>query len=122
MSSRQPLPRRPVRGHAPPPPLPASLAGAGPAPAPAAQGLKRIIWTGAFAAVTIVGAIYGAGLKTQQEYKTEKTKIIEATPEERIAQLEARRSTLVSQRIPIQRKLDSLQDRIRAAEDKEKRQ
>ena len=30
---------------------------------------KRIIWTVAFAAVTIVGAIYGAGLKTQQEYK-----------------------------------------------------
>lgn len=34
------------------------------------MSLQRIIWTGAFAAVTIVGAIYGAGLKTQQEYKS----------------------------------------------------
>jgi hypothetical protein len=29
---------------------------------------KRMVWTVAFAAVTIVGSIYGAGLKTQQEY------------------------------------------------------
>lgn len=30
---------------------------------------KRIVWTGAFAAVTFVGTIYGAGLKTRREYK-----------------------------------------------------
>lgn len=45
-----------------------------PVPTPAAAprtvpGNKRVLWTVAFAAVTIVGAIYGAGLKTQQEYK-----------------------------------------------------
>ncbi|KAH7029415.1 uncharacterized protein B0I36DRAFT_350301 [Microdochium trichocladiopsis] len=112
-------PRRPLRAHAPPPsPLPGA-ATPPPPPSAATQGLKRIVWTGAFAAVTIVGAIYGAGLKTQQEFKAEKAKVIEATPEERIAQLETRRSALVTQRIPIQRKLDEVNERIRATEEKE---
>jgi hypothetical protein len=30
---------------------------------------KRMVWTGAFAAITFVGTIYGAGLKTRMEYK-----------------------------------------------------
>lgn len=30
---------------------------------------KRMVWTGAFAAVTFVGTIYGAGLKTKLEFK-----------------------------------------------------
>ncbi|KAJ1325562.1 hypothetical protein MN608_08756 [Microdochium nivale] len=116
----------PPAAPAPPRPRPCTTAaspgrlGAAAPPAPTAQGIKRIIWTGAFAAVTFVGAIYGAGLKTQQDYKAEKTKIIEATPEDRIAQLQARRSTLVSQRIPVQRKLDDLHARMRAADEKEK--
>lgn len=32
--------------------------------------VKRFIWAGSFAAITIVGTIYGAGLKSQQEYKS----------------------------------------------------
>jgi len=156
MSDHLPPPSRPVRAHVPPlPPPPATpLRAPPPGGAGASPGLKRVIYTGAFAAVTIVGAIYGAGLKTQEEFKAvrrllpslrkwpkekltdsltfppsgpddveqEKTKIIEATPEQRIAQLEARRSALVSQRIPIQRKLDEVQERIRVAEDKEQQQ
>ncbi|KAI0838064.1 hypothetical protein F5Y06DRAFT_297059 [Hypoxylon sp. FL0890] len=81
--------------------------------------LKRIIWTGAFAAVTIVGAIYGAGLKTQQEFKQEKKKIIEASPEERIRDLEERRAMLVRERAPLERKLEELRVRIRAQEMKD---
>ena len=37
------------------------------------RNFKRIIWTGAFAAIAFTGAIYGAGLKTQQEYKAVRT-------------------------------------------------
>ncbi|OTA95423.1 hypothetical protein M434DRAFT_64359, partial [Hypoxylon sp. CO27-5] len=77
---------------------------------------KRIIWTGAFAAVTIVGAIYGAGLKTQQEYKEEKKRIIEASPEDRIRALEDRRAVLVRERAPLERKLGEVRARIKAQE------
>lgn len=34
---------------------------------------KGMIYAGAFGAVTFVGTIYGAGLKTQQEYKAVST-------------------------------------------------
>ncbi|KAI0868884.1 hypothetical protein GGS24DRAFT_190656 [Hypoxylon argillaceum] len=70
---------------------------------------KRMIWTGAFAAVTIVGAIYGAGLKTQQEYHA---KILETPVEERIQVLEARRSHLMSQKRPLEQKLEELRLRV----------
>ncbi|KAI2639428.1 hypothetical protein GGS21DRAFT_488373 [Xylaria nigripes] len=73
---------------------------------------KRMIWTGAFAAVTIVCSIYGAGLKAQQEYRAEKKKIIEAPPEERIRELEARRAKLMTQRRPLEQKLEELRLRI----------
>lgn len=33
------------------------------------QTIRRVVWTGAIAATTAVGAWYGAGLKTQQEMK-----------------------------------------------------
>lgn len=85
-----------------------------PLPRPQRAPFKTMILTGAFAAVAIVGAIYGAGLKTQEEIKQEKDKIAEASIEDRIRDLEARRSTLVSQRIPLERKLDGLRARMRA--------
>jgi hypothetical protein len=55
----------PGRRRRPPPPAPLTEAEI------AAQKLKyrRIIWTVAFAAVIITGSIYGAGLKTQREWK-----------------------------------------------------
>ncbi|KAI0384545.1 hypothetical protein F5Y04DRAFT_277919 [Hypomontagnella monticulosa] len=97
-------PRQTRRGAAPPPKIPSSSAG-GISP-------KRLVWTGAFAAVTIVGAIYGAGLKTQQEFHSEKQKIIESTPEDRIRDLEARRAALVTQKMPLERKLRDLRVRM----------
>ncbi|KAI0548449.1 hypothetical protein F4679DRAFT_317282 [Xylaria curta] len=107
MSSRRPPPtaayrppRQINRGAAPP-----SVRGSWTTP-------KRMIWTGAFAAVTIVGTIYGAGLKTQQEYRTEKKQVLEAPVEERIRTLEARRAQLVSQRRPLEKKLEELRLRV----------
>ncbi|KAI0112890.1 hypothetical protein F4814DRAFT_325849 [Daldinia grandis] len=99
----------------------------GPAPSPGPSSntiaggisgitVKRVIWTGAFAAITIVGAIYGAGLKTQSEFKQEKRKIVEATPEDRIRDLEARRAALVMQKFPFERKLTALRARMSAQE------
>ncbi|KAI0434812.1 hypothetical protein F5Y09DRAFT_189310 [Xylaria sp. FL1042] len=73
---------------------------------------KRIIWTGAFAAVTVVGSIYGAGLKTQQDYRTEKQQILETPIEERIAALEARRAQLERQKRPLEQKREELRLRI----------
>ncbi|KAI1493221.1 hypothetical protein F5X96DRAFT_622875 [Biscogniauxia mediterranea] len=79
-----------------------------------------MIWTGAFAAVGVVGAVYGAGLKTQQEYQAQKKHIVELSVEDRIRDLEARRAELVAQRWPLERKVDELRARIRASEEKEK--
>ncbi|KAK8023959.1 hypothetical protein PG993_012025 [Apiospora rasikravindrae] len=76
--------------------------------------VKRVIWTGAFAAVAIVGSIYGAGLKTKQEFQAEKQQIIESTPEDRIKDLEHRRGVLMSQKIPLERKLADLRSRMQA--------
>ncbi|KAI0503013.1 hypothetical protein F5B22DRAFT_578193 [Xylaria bambusicola] len=98
-----PLPG-PRRGAVPPTPGPG---GRGSWPTP-----KRMIWTGAFAAVTIVGTIYGAGLKTQQEYRAEKKQILETSIEERISALEARRAQLVRQKQPLEKKREELQLRI----------
>ncbi|KAI2467886.1 hypothetical protein F4781DRAFT_432990 [Annulohypoxylon bovei var. microspora] len=81
--------------------------------------VKLMVFTGAFAAVAIVGAIYGAGLKTQREFKKEKQKIVEASAEDRIRDLEGRRGTLVSQRIPLERKLNDLRARMRVQEAKD---
>jgi hypothetical protein len=38
-------------------------------PKPTALRWKPMVWTAAFAAVTFVGTVYGAGLKTKMEYK-----------------------------------------------------
>jgi len=36
---------------------------------PQAQAIRRWVLTGSFAAITATGALYGAGLKSSQEYK-----------------------------------------------------
>ncbi|KAI1472319.1 uncharacterized protein F4812DRAFT_454132 [Daldinia caldariorum] len=117
-------PTNPLTQHRRPPPrqisrgpgaarsaVPGSPAG-GPVRGTPTPTLKRVIWTGAIAAVTIVGAIYGAGLKTRSEYQQEKRKVVEATPEERVRDLEARRAALVAQRRPFERKLADLRARM----------
>ena len=108
-------------------------------PAPVARGwpkYKRMVWTGAFAAVTFVGTIYGAGLKTRMEYKEvrfpmpltlpsmlsrtclltlgkqEKKLLTEAPISDRIDALETRKGQLLSQRIQIERKLQELRRKM----------
>ncbi|KAI3327132.1 hypothetical protein HD806DRAFT_383464 [Xylariaceae sp. AK1471] len=126
MSSRAPppptstpyRPPRPIRRGATPSSIPnaTALKSSGGGSSSSWATPKRMIWTGAFAAVTIVGTIYGAGLKTQQEYQAEKKKILETPPEERIAALEARRAALVTSKRPLEQKLQELQLRVQKQE------
>lgn len=80
------------------------------------MNLKRVIWTGAFAAVTFVGAIYGAGLKTRQDYRQERQRIVELPAEDRVRGLQERRDALVRERRPLEKKLGELRERMRAQE------
>ncbi|KNG50220.1 hypothetical protein DDE82_006426 [Stemphylium lycopersici] len=80
------------------------------------QSVRRWIMTGAVAAITMTGTIYGAGLKGQQEVKQQKRQILEATPEERIAQLEVTRADLVLKRNEMERKLTMFAEKKRAKE------
>ncbi|KAH8648362.1 hypothetical protein BX600DRAFT_517759 [Xylariales sp. PMI_506] len=80
---------------------------------------RGLVWTGAFAAITIVATMFGAGLRTQQEYKAEKQQILEYTAEERIKDLETRRAALVSQKIPLELKIKNLHEKIKAREEAE---
>ncbi|RDW80231.1 hypothetical protein BP6252_04869 [Coleophoma cylindrospora] len=75
------------------------------------QTIRRVVWTGAIASTTAVGAWYGAGLKTQQEIKTEIKKRHEATPAEKIAQLEESRGALVAKRLGLERKIEEIERR-----------
>ncbi|KAK3337497.1 hypothetical protein B0T19DRAFT_397113 [Cercophora scortea] len=75
---------------------------------------KRVLWTGVFTVVTFTGTIYGAGLKTQKEWKEEKQKIREATPEEKISVLQQRRKQLEKQKHELDVKLTELQKRMMA--------
>jgi hypothetical protein len=73
--------------------------------------IRRIVWTGSIAAITATGAWYGAGLKTQQEYKDSAKKAQEATAEEKIKMLEERRITLVGKAREIERKIGEIERR-----------
>lgn len=79
------------------------------------QKVRRIVWTGAIAAVTATGAWYGAGLKTQKEIKQVIDKRREATPEEKIAQLEEQRGGLIAKRIGLEKKIQELEMRANGA-------
>ncbi|KAI1434843.1 hypothetical protein GGR50DRAFT_694769 [Xylaria sp. CBS 124048] len=95
----------------------------GPTPTPPWWTKSRnMIWTGAFAAVIFTGTIYGAGLKVQREYHSEKEKVLEAPPEERIRALEAHRATLVTKRRPLESKLEELRLRIQKEEQEQQAQ
>ncbi|EOA90662.1 hypothetical protein ACJQWK_11684 [Exserohilum turcicum] len=78
------------------------------------QTVRRWIMTGAVAAITVTGTIYGAGLKGQQELKQQKRQILQATPEERIAQLEVTRANLVLKRNEMERKIAMIAEKRRA--------
>ncbi|GME29126.1 hypothetical protein GTA08_BOTSDO07692 [Neofusicoccum parvum] len=79
------------------------------------QTIRRVILTGAISAVTVAGALYGAGLKTQQEYKQARKTVYELPVEERIAGLETKRTRLVSQKQDLERKIAEIETRRTAA-------
>jgi len=81
------------------------------------QTVRRWIMTGAVAAITITGTIYGAGLKGQQDVKQQRRQILQATPEERIAQLEVTRAELVVKKNEMERKMGQIAARRRAKEE-----
>ncbi|KAJ9160851.1 hypothetical protein NKR19_g2862 [Coniochaeta hoffmannii] len=94
------------------PPRVAAAKAASSASASAWPRYKRMVWTGAFAAVTFVGTIYGAGLKTRMEYKEEKKKLTEAPLDDRVDALETRRGQLLTQRAQLERKLAELRRKM----------
>ncbi|KAK4188961.1 hypothetical protein QBC35DRAFT_548009 [Podospora australis] len=72
---------------------------------------KAMLWTGVFAAVTITGTIYGAGLKTQQEWQSEKKKRQEATLEEQTNLLNTQLKKLQKEKAEIEDKLAYVRER-----------
>jgi hypothetical protein len=93
------------------------------------QAVRRWIMTGAVAAVTITGTIYGAQLKSGVDVKKArhfiisirlptnhhasqtKKRVLETTPEERIAQLEVARQDLVAKKHEMERKITMFHER-----------
>ncbi|KAF2479646.1 hypothetical protein BDY17DRAFT_327593 [Neohortaea acidophila] len=82
---------------------------------PAAQTARRYILTASVAAITATGAWYGAGLKTRQEFAQEAATIQQATPEEKIEQLEAVKAKYLARRAEMQDKIDRLQIEAKSA-------
>ena len=89
------------------------------------QTLRRYVLTTSVAAITATGAWYGAGLKARQEFKEvrnastyqlitrltqvqEKRVALEATPAERIEQLEALKARHLVHKADLQSKIDRL--------------
>ncbi|KAN0119772.1 hypothetical protein V8E51_001980 [Hyaloscypha variabilis] len=77
--------------------------------------IRRIVWTAAIASVTATGAWYGAGLKTKSELKQIAEKRREATPAEKIAQLEEQRGGLIAKRLGLEKKIKELEMRAQGA-------
>ncbi|RMZ24612.1 hypothetical protein D0859_11346 [Hortaea werneckii] len=76
--------------------------------------VRTWILTGSVAAITATGAWYGAGLKTRQEYNQtpqERGVRLQATPAERIEQMEIAKTRLLAQRAELQSKIDRLSAR-----------
>lgn len=81
----------------------------------ASQQTRRIVWTGSIAAITATGAWYGAGLKIKSEHKQEVQRRREASPTEKIAQLEESRGALVAKRLGLEKKIHELEMRAQGA-------
>ncbi|KAF2622674.1 hypothetical protein BU25DRAFT_300362, partial [Macroventuria anomochaeta] len=83
---------------------------------PQVQAIRRWIMTGAVAAITVTGTIYGAGLKTDREVKQERKRYQQATPEEIISQLEIARDDLMMKKKEMERKIAGFQEKKKAKE------
>jgi hypothetical protein len=93
---------------------------------PSTTKIRRIVLTGAVAAITATGTWYGAGLKTQKErnqvsstafdnlsehiliINKDKKATLEAAATDQLAQMEALRAQLVHRRDELQAKIDQL--------------
>ncbi|KAL1960513.1 hypothetical protein VTO42DRAFT_7812 [Malbranchea cinnamomea] len=72
---------------------------------------RRIILTGAVAAATVSGSLYGASLKMGQEAKEEAKKRQTATTQEKINALLAVREELVTKKMTIEKQIQDLERR-----------
>ncbi|KXH36006.1 hypothetical protein CNYM01_13676 [Colletotrichum nymphaeae SA-01] len=70
------------------------------------------------AAIIFTGATYGAGLKTQKEWKEERQSFWESPFDEQISLLQGQRGRLVTERRKWERKLEYLDERIKEGEAK----
>ncbi|KAL6711370.1 hypothetical protein ACN47E_005901 [Coniothyrium glycines] len=86
------------------------------------QAVRRWILTAGVTAITITGTLYGASLKGDHEVKVKAKEILQATPEERIAQLEVARADLVRRRNEMQRKIDGFKERVGKEEQEGKKE
>ncbi|KAH9864817.1 hypothetical protein IAQ61_008762 [Plenodomus lingam] len=75
------------------------------------QTVRRWILTGAVAAITVTGSIYGATLKSDIEVHKRRKQILEATPEEQIETLDIARAQLVSKKNELERKIEGFRER-----------
>ncbi|RMX74425.1 hypothetical protein D0869_12603 [Hortaea werneckii] len=73
--------------------------------------IRTWILTGSVAAITATGAWYGAGLKTRQEYNQDRGVRLQATPAERIEQMEIAKTRMLAQKAELQSKIDRLSAR-----------
>ncbi|QDS70351.1 hypothetical protein FKW77_008920 [Venturia effusa] len=71
----------------------------------AASKSRTVILTGGVAAITAMGAWYGATLKTDVEVRQAKKEIIEASPEEKIERLEMRKARLMTTKRELEGKI-----------------
>lgn len=79
--------------------------------------LRTVILTGSVALITVVGAITGARLKSDNETVQKQQDYIELSLDERIAELEKRRLSLMAAKRPLERKLETLRGRMAKDED-----
>ncbi|KAF9698175.1 hypothetical protein EKO04_003687 [Ascochyta lentis] len=89
---------------------------------PQAQAVRRWILTGAVAAITVTGTIYGAGLKSDREVKAERKRYQQASPEEIISQLQIARDNLVIKKKEMERKIAGFHEKQRQAKELELQQ
>ncbi|KAK5129070.1 hypothetical protein LTR85_000403 [Meristemomyces frigidus] len=84
--------------------------------APSSNKFRTYVLTGSVAAITATGAWYGAGVKTRREYTQVRNTALEATPAERIQQMETAKARLLTQRSELQAKINRLTAKASAGE------
>ncbi|KAF1916756.1 hypothetical protein BDU57DRAFT_448017 [Ampelomyces quisqualis] len=83
------------------------------------QTVRRWILTGSVAAVTVAGTLYGATLKEDVEVHKQRKRIQQASPAERIEQLEFARRDLVAKKMDMELKIARFHERRKAREQRE---